>query len=222
LFFGPAALVRLQADHRTAVGEVKAVGLTDGSVIDLDTASAVAVDYQPPRRAVDLLAGQAFFQVASDPRPFTVRAGEAAITVTGTAFDVRLSGERVEVAVQSGSVAVAVERQPELRLGPGDRLRIDRASGAVSRDRVVPSQIAAWRRGRLIADGATVAEVTAELGRYSPGLVLLRDLELGQRRVTGIYDLRDPAAALRAAVQPHGGRVTRLAGYLLLVEAAAE
>jgi ferric-dicitrate binding protein FerR (iron transport regulator) len=38
--------------------------------------------------------------------------------------------------------------------------------------------------------------------------------------VTGVFDLRDPAAALRALLQPFGGRITAITPDLLLVEGA--
>ena len=220
LFLAPAAMLRLEADHRTVTGEIRTVSLADGSRIDLDTASAVAVDYRAGERAVQLLAGRAFFEVAADQRPFTVQAGDVTVTVTGTGFDLRRDDHRVAVAVQHGGVTVAGGggSGAPVRLGLGDRLSIDTARGISTRGRVVPSQIAAWRQGRLIADGATVAEVVAELGRYHAGFVFLTDPALGTRRVTGIYDLRDPAAALRALVQPHGGQVREVTPYLLLVE----
>jgi transmembrane sensor len=72
----------------------------------------------------------------------------------------------------------------------------------------------------LIVHNAIVAEVIAELDRYRSGLILLQDRALATRKVTGVFDLRDPAAALRALLQPFGGRITAIAPYLLIVEGA--
>lgn len=64
--FGPGAWLRLNADHLTATGGIEMVHLPDGSVMTLNTASAVAIDFSDGAGAVKLLAGEAHFDVASD------------------------------------------------------------------------------------------------------------------------------------------------------------
>jgi len=69
----------LRADAVTAAGETRTVSLPDGSTAELNTASAIAVDFGPdgtgPRR-VRLLRGEAAFDVVKNPdRPFLVAAG---------------------------------------------------------------------------------------------------------------------------------------------------
>lgn len=194
------------ADYHTVTGEIRNLALADGSIIHLDGASAVDVTLGEGSRAVTLRQGQAFFEVARDPgRPFTVTAGAVRVTVVGTAFDVRRGEDGVSVSVRSGAVRVAAGGT-EVLLAPGDRLAVG-SNGGWKRDRVDPALVASWRDGRLVAEGATIAEVVEELRRHHSGVIVLPDGELGQRRVFGIYDLSDPLAALRAAVHPHGGTV---------------
>lgn len=227
LAVAPAVKVRLQADHRTGTGETRIVTLSDGSVAHLDAQSAVAVDFTPAGRKVRLLEGQAFFDVAGDAaRPFTVAADEVAVTVIGTSFNVKLSDDAVSVSVRSGTVAVEIAdgiahqgRREPARLMPGERLTLVRTTGSVVRDAVAPDQISAWRGGRLVVDGATVAEVIDAVRRYHTGLILLRDTDLGARKVTGVFDLMDPVSALKAAVRPHGGRVREPIPSMLVVDA---
>lgn len=72
------------------VGEMPVVTLEDGSVVQLNAASAIAVEFTEKRRVIRLLRGEAFFQVAHGAdRPFTVMAGTTSVTALGTAFDVR-------------------------------------------------------------------------------------------------------------------------------------
>ncbi|WP_249673615.1 hypothetical protein [Pseudomonas abieticivorans] len=56
-----------------------------------------------------------------------------------------------------------------------------------------------------------------QLERYLPGKVVLRDDALADLRVTGLYDLEQPDAALRAVLQPHGGKVVVFWGYVRVV-----
>lgn len=100
----------------TAVGAFHRLELADGSVVQLNTDSAVRVRFAEAERRVELLRGEAFFTVAKDAaRPFTVSAGRVAVRAVGTAFNVRLRPEAVEVLVTEGKVAVGdgtVDRGP--------------------------------------------------------------------------------------------------------------
>ncbi|BAV63381.1 FecR family protein [Sphingobium cloacae] len=212
----------LRADQATATGEVRKITLADGSTVHLDTASAINVDYSRDSRRIALRTGQAFFDIAPNKaRPFVVNAGGVDVTVVGTAFDVRLGHGAVDVAVQRGKVKIERKGAAEASfLTPGDHARIDAASGRLVRDHVPTSRIAPWRDGLIMVDGASVADVVAQLRRYHRGIIVLRGGDLGQKPVTGVYDIRDPTAALRAIVHPYGGEVTRITRYLLVVSAS--
>ena len=218
--FLPTLQLWLASDYRTSTAELRTITLEDGSVVSLDAGSAVAVRYVAARREVALLSGRAFFQVvpAAD-RPFVVVAEDVTVTVTGTAFDVGSSGDVVSVAVQSGTVEVATARDKSMaaRLTRGERLEIDRTSGRAAKSEIVPGDVAAWRDRRLVVDKATIAEVMEELGRHYPGVVVLSDRKLAQRRVSGVFDLRQPVEALQAAVRTHDGSITRVTPYLVVI-----
>ena len=137
----------------------------------------------------------------------------------------------MSVSVRSGTVAVEIAdgiraRNPA-QWPPGTR-PVDaggaadagaRPLGSTVRDAVAPTHISASRGGRLVVDGATVAEVIDAVRRYHAGLILLRDTDLGARKVTGVFDLMDPVSALKAAVRPHGGRVREPIPSMLVVDA---
>ncbi|WP_172428606.1 FecR family protein [Azospirillum brasilense] len=217
LMVGSDALTRLRADQTTGAGELRSVTLADGSTVHLGPRSAIDTEDGPNRRGVRLLAGEAFFEVTPNPaRPFVVEAGGVAVTVVGTAFDVRLDPASTTVSVKSGVVAVRHDGGPtmEERLGAGQRLTVDRAGGRTVRGEMAPGDVATWREGYLFVDNATVAEVVDELRRYQPGWILLESDQLAGRRVTGLYDLRQPERALQAIVQPHGGRLRTLTPFL--------
>lgn len=176
--------------------------------------------YGAARREVALLSGRAFFEVvpAAD-RPFVVAVDDATVTVTGTAFDVRSSVQTTSVAVQSGTVEVALDhgRRQAATLTRGERLDIDRKSDRIARSDIPSDDVATWRQHRLVVDKATVAEVVEELRRHYAGVVLLRDGALADRLVSGIFDLRQPIEALQAAVRTHDGSVTRITSYVVVI-----
>lgn len=216
----PMAMLRLEADYLTGAGERRQITLADGTIVDLNADSAVAVDYTPERRDLILLSGEAFVTVGRDGRPFRLLAKDMTVIDIGTAFDVDIGREAYSVAVEHGAVQVTYNGRfnpVDARLGPGDRLRIDRASGAAARRNAAPSQIAAWRQGRLIVEEATIGDVVDMMRRYHRGMIILRDETLAAKRVTGVYDLADPVAALRTAIKPHAGMVDEYTPYVLVV-----
>ncbi|ORC58958.1 hypothetical protein BZK31_12760 [Pseudomonas floridensis] len=211
LALNPTFTTLLQADFATASNERREVQLPDGSRATLDRDSAIAVDFSDAHREVRLLQGQAFFEVKPDHgKPFNVRVQSLDVTVTGTAFNVDLKSGAIDVAVQHGSVKVS-ERDAQRLLNPGvtagQRLTVDRYSGQARLLSQPASRIATWRNDRLIADNARLADVVDELQRYLPGKVWLKDPQLAELRVTGVYDTRNPQAALQAMAQPHGAHV---------------
>jgi transmembrane sensor len=221
LYFAPVLQLRLLADHRTSVAELREVPLEDGSIVHLDAGSAIAVRYGSTRREVALLAGRAFFEVsASRERPFVVVAGDVSVTVTGTAFDVRSSSDDVTVAVQSGTVEVEERGRIAGTLTRGERLSVNRGSRQVVRSEIAPQDVASWRERRLVVDGATLAEVVEELGRHHAGVIVLRDRALAERRITGVFDLRRPVEALNAIARSQHGSITEITPYVLVVSGA--
>ena len=220
LWFFPSLKLHFQADHLTGVAELRELTLEDGSVVHLDAASAIAVRYDKGRREVELLAGQAFFKVVSArDRPFVVTAGNVAVTVKGTAFDVGSFRDGVSVAVQSGTVEVLVsggERNVLSTLLRGERMVVDR-QGAFARSQVSPEDVASWREHRLVVDGATLGEVVDELGRHHRGVIVVSDRSLADRRITGVFDLRHPLEALQTVARTQRGSVLEISPYLTIV-----
>jgi transmembrane sensor len=216
----PTLLPRWAADVATGTAEIRTVQLRDGSTVTLGPESAIDIAFDDRHRLVRLRAGRAFFEVVPDAaHPFVVSARQVDTTVTGTAFDVRLAGDGVEVGVRHGQVRVedrgAVPPVQEI-LGGDDWVEVG-ADGAVVRMQRPATEVRAWQEGRLVAIDRPVGDVIDELRTYFDGRIVLLDPALAARRVTGVYDLRNPAAALRALAAAHGARVTAVTDWILVV-----
>src|SRR5579863_7096281 len=105
---GTWVVLRHRGRFSTGKGETKVVALKDGSVVTLNTASEIQVDYSAMLRAVELIRGEALFDVAKNKaRPFVVSAGDTDVRAVGTSFTVRrLDAAPVEVLVREGVVEV--------------------------------------------------------------------------------------------------------------------
>ncbi len=185
--------------HETAIGEAETVAFADGSTAQLNTASKIAVKFTRTERGVELVAGEAFFEVEKDQkRPFVVRTANAAITVTGTAFDVLSSGNRSSVHVVTGVVDVTPRHGPSSTLLAGDMIEIGADGRASAVKRFDPSIVLAWRGGKARFRDEPLGEVVKSLNRYFSTPIVLDGEALAQLPVTGEFDIRDRDTAVRA------------------------
>jgi transmembrane sensor len=172
----------------TALGEHKEVALPDGSQLALGALSSARVRFAAREREVNLDRGEAFFEVAKDAeRPFIVRAGDTIIRAVGTAFNVRRSGERVEVSVTEGAVDVTSRRgsptgQP---VKAGQEVVVDREIESTSIRKTPPSSAISWRTGRLEYLGEPLKYVVEDVNRYSREKISIDDPTVAELHLSG-------------------------------------
>jgi transmembrane sensor len=100
--------------YATDIGEHRSLALSDGSTVDLNARSKLRIEFSAGERLVELLEGQALFQVAKDKsRPFIVRSGDATVRAVGTQFDVDRKATGTTVTVLEGRVVVYSDTHPE-------------------------------------------------------------------------------------------------------------
>lgn len=99
--------------YATAIGQQNSITLKDGSVVLLNTNSQMKVEYNQNVRNIELLQGEAYFDVAKNPQhPFRVYAGAGRVEAVGTAFSVRVKENDIGVMVTDGRVKLAA-REPQ-------------------------------------------------------------------------------------------------------------
>lgn len=192
-----------QLDVATAHGETRAIPLPDGSSIALNMDSQLQVRFYPRRREVVFGQGEAFFQVAHDrSRPFTVDSGASQVKVVGTAFNVRAAPPQVVIKVLEGLVEVRPDRQapqgPVLRLGPGNGLAIDPATGETRSLQAAAATVGDWRSGQIQFQRAPLADVALELSRYLGQPVVLAQQDLARQPISGVLSTASPQLFLQA------------------------
>ncbi len=184
----------------TRVGEIHRLRLADGTIVTLDTDSALVPMFTDAARIVRLTRGRARFDVAHQPgRPFMVEAGGRVIIDRGTLFDVALGREGVKVVLLRGGVdvrdrGVGGNVAPVARLAPGQVFADVRASrlGQVAS---APRGSERWVEGMLSYDGASLDSVLEDANRYSANKIRLGDPALATQRVTGSFQAT-PTGAL--------------------------
>ncbi len=187
--------------YDTAVGEQSTVRLSDGSIVTLNTDSSIEVRYDDAQRAVLLLRGEVYFEVAHDAtHPFRVMAGDRLLEAVGTAFNVRLDGGNdVRMMVTEGRVRVA-SRVPDAAPQPNVPPAIVNAGSlAVMHEgpmvvqgvdaTAIEAQLS-WRRGMLVFNGEPLNSVLREIGRYTT-VVFTPDDSIRNVRVGGYFRAGD-------------------------------
>lgn len=173
--------VSFSEDYTTRLGEVRAIQLPDGSSLTLGAFSRAVVKLSADERRVTLDRGEAYFEVAKDAdRPFFVDARSAAVRVVGTRFDVRVGSSHVRIAVDEGAVAV---NNHSTAINGGQRIDVLPNGVLTEPARIDEGEVAAWREGRLVYEGAPLSEVVADLSRYRAA-VTLKSRAAGELRVT--------------------------------------
>jgi transmembrane sensor len=182
----------------TGIEETRAVALEDGSRIVLDRRSRLRVAFTAAARDVELLDGQAHFEVAKDAhRPFRVRTGSAEVVAVGTMFDVATVPARTTVTLIEGRVNVrtfsgAAQAQPKVEaLVPGQQLGIASDGQFLDKRVVKIENVTAWQRGTIILDDMPLPEALAAMNRYSTTQIVIRGPALQSRRVSGVFRIGD-------------------------------
>jgi transmembrane sensor len=207
--------------YATGKGERKRVTLADGSIVDLNAETRLAVTYERKARKVVLGEGEAIFDVAHDAdRPFTVTAPNREVRVLGTQFDVRSRQGELTVTVARGKVQVrpmsAATQGRLFLLTPGQRLEVA-SSGREQLVAVDPQEVFSWRSGRLIYRGEPLANVVADLNRQYVEQIEISDPELGRMPITGVIVLDDqPTVVARLSLMLPIRSVPSDRGLLLL------
>jgi transmembrane sensor len=177
----------------TPKGGQERLGLADGSQIVLNTDSAVRVNLGARTRSVELLRGEAYFQVRHDAsRPFVVTVSGHRIVDLGTKFLVRMAPKALQVALLEGSArlenANAAAKKNSVILTPGDVAVATAADTQVTRktDREISERLA-WQRGAIVFHNARLADAVAEFNRYGGPQLVIVDPGAAKLTINGTF-----------------------------------
>lgn len=206
--------------YATALGERKNVTLADGTVLELNTATELAVHYTNHLRAITLQRGEVYLEVTHNPeRPLVVKAGAGEVRVLGTRFIVHRAPTTVTASVIAGLVQVSsgFRDAPSAtrQLRAGERLSYSDTGHQSRRQPVDVDALLAWRRGEL---DRPLTEVTEELQRYHPSRIRVLDARLRRARVSGVFKIGDVHTILAALAVTLGAKVNWVGDDAYLAE----
>jgi transmembrane sensor len=147
--------------------------------------------------------GEGYFKVVHDTRrPFFVVAGPSWVRAVGTAFNVFLRENAVEVTVSEGVVKVG-SSDPKVAVSPPDDGSTDVPTAVVKAGEQAQLQGAeaatrhlspvelvravSWREGTVYFEDQPLSDVSSELERYSAIHFVLKDDAVRHLRVGGTF-----------------------------------
>jgi transmembrane sensor len=198
LFMPATATLHRSSGHGQRLSE----RLPDQSLMTLDADSVADVRYTLGERRIELTHGQGLFEVAHNRlRPFRVQAGKVVVTAVGTRFDVQNIDNVAVVTVVEGRVRVAPagaagSGATQVDVGAGQQLRIVDGRLTAKPRTLNAMQSIAWLDGRLECDEVPLADVAAEVSRYSTKPVVVKGTALRALPISGGFAAHDLDAFL--------------------------
>lgn len=185
------------ADFATATGERRGFQLPDGTRLELNTASAVDLDYTAHQRLIKLTRGEIVVtcggtsEGVSFDRPLRVQSRHGVFEGVAARFIVRQDTDCTRLSVTSGTVAIhsplAADGLP-IQVQAGQSYLIDR-----SRAQLAPPQdmdAGAWIDGLIVTRNMRLGDFIDEVGRYRPGYLTCA-ADAANLRLSGVFRLED-------------------------------
>ena len=217
-----------EGTYQTQVGEHSTIALQDGSTLILNTDSLAHVHFSGKNRIITLERGELHIDVEHDEtRPLSVRAGQRVVQALGTAFNVQMQNNEVELIVTDGIVRVGERQQFDNRWGEnkkdkgeslpiylsqsslalteGEKVLLNHENSIVEKVNSTEMEVSlSWRKGNLIFRGETLADALTEIGRYTSVKLEVVDKDLEKVRIAGFFKAGDIPGLLSALNQNFG------------------
>jgi transmembrane sensor len=200
--------------YATTKSETRSVALQDGSLIQLGPDSTIAVRFDTRHRNIDLLQGNAVFDVGKDFRPLQVSVGANVLHDIGTVFDIQQMPDGHCVTVLSGRVDLLAQANAWqalwsrlVRHGDAGKLLAQLGSGQQvmfdDRGRVTgmnahadTAQATAWLPHDIHFEGSPIRDVARRFNAYTTHPILIDDPVVAAIRISGRFHAQDPDSFL--------------------------
>lgn len=183
-----------RADYATATGESRGFQLPDGTRIELNTASAVDLDYTAQQRLIKLTRGEIIVtcggsdEGASFERPLRVQSRHGTYEPVKARFILREESDCTRLSVTAGRVAIHLPGLPSTAALAGQSYLIDhhriRPAPALDMD------AGAWVDGLIVTRNMRLGNFLEEVGRYRQGFLSCTSA-VSDLRLSGVFRLED-------------------------------
>lgn len=199
------------AYYATPKGETKAIELTDGSLLTLNTDSAVSINFGNKYRNIVLQKGEIHIKVKKDQtRPLNVLAGGALMQAVGTEFSVQYFEQKnIALIVSEGKVMLAqdsilqtsqpaqgqmIKDKQAIFLNAGEKIELRSAMQLATEELSIENisesiaKSLSWMNGYLSFTGETLEDAVQQINRYLVHPIELKGEAVKNIRVIGRFE----------------------------------
>ncbi len=190
--------------YQTQRGELRQITLDDGSRVALNGLSQVSIEFDKQRRHIQLQRGEAYFEIARDSnRAFVVAINNVKVRVLGTAFNVDVLPQQLDISVTHGVVEIALPGAAALRAVKGEQVSLSLdSSGTVASTTMRKlddiDQVYSWRQNMLRLNGESLQSAIEKINRQSSRHIVAVDDSIKEFAVYGAFDLTNVESFLNA------------------------
>lgn len=182
------------SDYATGTGERRSFALPDGSLMQLNTRSAVDLAFNDQQRLVRLKQGELMI-TCSPQQPLLVQTRDALLEGFEGRFVARQDSDCTRVSVSHGKVAIHRPGNGQLQwIESGQNWRLD-AQGAHWLKQVDMDAMA-WTEGLIVTRNMRLFDFLAQVSRYRHGYLGCSN-DIADLHLSGVFRLEDPEQLLQ-------------------------
>ncbi|MFJ7286454.1 FecR domain-containing protein [Pseudomonas sp. NPDC099000] len=185
------------ADFATATGERRGFQLLDGTRLELNTASAVDLDYTAQQRLIKLTRGEIIVtcggidEASPFDRPLRVHSRHGVYEGVGARFILRQDNDCTRLSVTSGMVAIHSPRGADgesIRVQAGQSYLIDHHQAKLAA--LLDMDAGAWVDGLIVTRNMRLGDFLNEVARYRHGYLTCSS-DIADLRLSGVFRLEN-------------------------------
>lgn len=164
--------------------------LPDSSIVWLNSGSTLSYPQQFGENRPVTLAGEAYFEVSKNKKPFVVSTNYGNVKVKGTSFNVKAytDDNAFETTLEEGVVAFVVKNtENEVTLRPGEQ--IEKTSAGFNVKKVETKYFTSWKEGKLLFNKEPFPDFIKKLERWYNVKIEYSDPELDKLWYTGTIEM---------------------------------
>lgn len=207
ILFGSRAFAWSHAS--TAIGEFRKVTLPDGSIVALNTDTAVSWRFETERRRIRLDRGEIALNLGPGT-PASLSAAGTEASLSAGRFVARLRPRTVDLLVLRGRALVPGRGKGDLLVSAFEEASLSPAAPlltAASDERI--SRVTAWQNGEIEFDDERLGDAVEEYNRYLARKIVIDDPRLADLRIGGRFASADPESFFKALALGLDVRVTQ-------------
>lgn len=190
---------------QTGLGERRDIRLADGTRVALNTSSKLRVLFDEASRTVELVHGEALYDVAPDrQRPFLVKAKGFDVRAEEASFAIQqLPNKRPQLLVTEGTVDLTPVHATPLAVAAPTKILFltgNRLSGMTLSREAMDRELL-WREGKIAFEDTPLRTAIAAFGRYEPVRIDVDDPRMLNRTVSGVFSSDDPMGFAKAVAE---------------------